>query len=100
MSSLPGYTLEDYLRWNWNLIVVGQPDANPSLRMAEALGVKTNRTTLTPEQFASYVQQYEPYREQVEQRLQDFDDETQSWRDYAGCAFDFLPELIPNAEVL
>ena len=35
---------------------------------------------------------FEQYREQVEDRLFDFEDDEMSWRSYAGYAFDFIPE--------
>lgn len=92
MSSLPGCSLEAFLMWNYNLIVDGDGSANPSLQIAEAIGTATQRRVpLTNEQFAPLVALYEPYRDQVERRLADFDEENQSWRNYAGSNFDFLP---------
>ena len=59
MSSIPGYTLEEYMEWNyWGCV---------------------------PEECAKL---YEPHREAIEYWLSDFDEETQNWRDYApGCPF-------------
>lgn len=92
MSSLPGHTLEAFLMWNYDLIVGGDASANPSLQIAEAVGTATKRRPeLTTEQFAPLVALYEPYRAMVESRLDQFDSDTQSWRDYAGHGFDFLP---------
>jgi len=52
MSEIPGYTLEEYVEWNHGFI-------NPEL-----------------------LSKYEPYREDIENWLDDFDEETQSWRGY------------------
>lgn len=98
MSSLPGLTLESYVAWNHDLIVNGDGTSNPSLEIAEAMGVKTRRRSVTAEQFAPMIALYEPYREQVENRLVDFD-EDKSWRDYASFCFDFIPDsLFADAE--
>lgn len=88
MSSLPGYTLEAYLMWAYNLTVEDQPDANFSLALATAIGNIQPRRHLTTAEFAVIVARFEQWREQVEQRLEDFDEENQSWRGYAGCTFD------------
>lgn len=92
MSSLPGYTLEDFLMWNYDLIVDDDGGANPSLQIAEACGVQTRRKRITGAQFAPLVAMFEPYRDKVEWRLGDFDEENMSWRDYAGYSFDFIPD--------
>lgn len=97
MSSIPGYELEDYVMWNHDLIVDGKDGANESLRIAEALGTSTRRIRITGAQFAPILALYEPYRGMVEHLLQEFDDENQSWRDYAGCAFDAIPDGISDA---
>lgn len=93
MSSCPGYALEDYLAWNFNVVVEGRGENNPSLDIAEMLGTATRRRdVLTKEDFAPIVKLFEDCRERVECRLQDFDDDRQSWRDYAGACFDDLPD--------
>jgi hypothetical protein len=95
MSSCPGSTLEDFLMWDFDLIVDGNGGANPSLQIAEAVGVQTRRRRLTAEQFAPIVTLFEPHREQVEYKLGSYDeDENGSWRDYAGYAFDFVPRTL------
>lgn len=92
MSSCPGHSLEDYLRWLYNITVADTHDANKSLQIAEALGTSIRvRTNLSVEQFQLLVAFFEDHRELVESRLQDFDEENQSWRGYAGCAFDNIP---------
>lgn len=93
MSSLPGFDLESFLLWNFDLVVDGHDEANISLGLAEALGNIKPRPRMSPEKFAELVAIFEPHREQVEDKLSDFDKETQSWRDYAGYAFDWLPTL-------
>lgn len=93
MSSLPGLTLESYVLWSYDLIVESQPDANFSLAFAEALGKTTRRLVVTEELFKEILEPFEPHREHVENLLLDFDDDTQSWRDYAGACFDFLPDI-------
>lgn len=93
MSSLPGLTLESYVLWNYDLIVESQPDANFSLALAEALGNVSRRPLINDELFKEILEPFELHREHVEELLRDFDEETQSWRDYAGTCFDFLPDL-------
>lgn len=93
MSSLPGLTLESYVLWSYDLIVESQPDANFSLALAEALGKTTRRLVVTEELFKEILEPFEVHREHVENLLLDFDDDTQSWRDYAGACFDFLPDI-------
>lgn len=72
MSSRPGYTLEDFVGWNFDL-ELGDP------------------------RLPAVVAPFEPYRESVERALSDFDDETQSWRDYACGSFDFIPDDVYKA---
>jgi hypothetical protein len=92
MSSQPGLTLEKFLMWDFDLVVDGDATANPSLQIAEAVGtIIAPRPRITSEQFAPVVALFEPYRFDVERRLQDFDNDDGSWRDYAGYAFDFIP---------
>lgn len=93
MSSLPGFSLESFLLWNFDLVVDGQDEANVSLGLAEAIGNIKPRPRMSPEKFAALVAIYEPHRERVEYLLSDFDEETQSWRTYAYYCFDWLPEL-------
>lgn len=98
MSSLPGYTLEDYLAWCYNVSIIGRPESNVSVGMAEMLGTSTlMRPILTEEQFKVLVDMFEPYRKPIQNRLDDFDEDEQSWRDYAGSAFDFLPDILDDA---
>lgn len=97
MSTWPGGKLEDYLMFWYDLIVEENNGANQSLRIIEALGVKTQRITLTEEQFKPIVSLFEPYREQVEIRLNWFNEETQSWRDYCGFPMDDIQEDVCNA---
>lgn len=86
MSSLPGLKLEDYLAWEYDLTVTGQEEANISLGIAEALGtVKKARPTVSQEKFKELVNLHEHLREKIEDLLADFDEDTQSWRDYAQC---------------
>lgn len=93
MSSLPGFTLESFVAWNYDIVVEGQNDPNTSLQIAEALGTATQRRPrLTQEQFAKVVAIFEPHRERVEDRLGYFDEDCQSWRDYAGYSFDFIAD--------
>jgi hypothetical protein len=66
MSSIPGYTLEDFLEDE----LYG---AIPSVEMVALC---------------------EPYRESVEYALDDFDQETQSWRDYSSGVADHIPEKV------
>lgn len=92
MSSLPGLSLEAFLCWQYDITVVGHEEANISLGMAEILGNIPRRPLLTEEQFKTIINLFEPYREQVEDRLLDFEEDEMSWRSYACYAFDFIPE--------
>lgn len=101
MSSLPGLTLESFVMWQWDLIVDGDGSANFSLSMAELLGNKTRRISINKDQFKLILDLYEEYREDVEYKLWDFDEEENSWRDYAGYNFDFIPnEVSDKAEII
>ncbi|MCY1337425.1 hypothetical protein D9M68_18950 [compost metagenome] len=97
MSSLPGYSLEDFVAWQWNLSVIDAPENNVSLGMAEFIGTVAPRPTVTKEQLAKVVSLYEPYRETIEDRLLDFDEEEQSWRSYAEHVDSDVTEEINEA---
>lgn len=85
MSSCPGYKLEDYISWLWDITVEDEPDSNISIGIAEMLGnVQSTRQHLTKGQFAELVTIYEPIRDTIEDVLLDFDEETQSWRMYGS----------------
>lgn len=92
MSSCPGYNLEDYLAWCYDLRVEDQPEANVSLGLAETLGTIRERPILTKVQFNEIVKLFEEYRNEVEDKLLDFDEDEQSWRNYGCYAFEFLPD--------
>ena len=97
MSSYPGRELEDYLMWLYDLVNDEiSDDPNPSLRIAEALGTATTRRPhVSKEQFGQILEVFEPYREQIEYWLSNFDDDTMSWRDYAGYGgIDDLPKEV------
>jgi len=95
MSSLPGYFLEDYIRWEYNLLVEDTSDANKSLAIADVLGTSTQkRLVLNKEEFSELLNIFEPYRETVERLLCDFDEENQSWRGYAGNIDYILPDQL------
>lgn len=91
MSSIPGCKLEEFLAWNYNFLVEGQADPNPSMQAAAAAGVFCPRTCLTKEQFAPLVALAEPYRAAVEGMLEDFNEAAHSWRDYAPCVSLCIP---------
>jgi hypothetical protein len=93
MSSLPGYTLEDFIKWDLNIIVENQSDANFSIKFAECLGlIDFKRPILTELQFKQIISIFEKYRKNVEQKLDDYDEDEQSWRSYAGCNFEFIKD--------
>ncbi len=94
MSSIPGYTLEDFVAWQWNLIVEEQSESNVSLGMAEFFGTVSRRKTLTQTEFKEIISLYLPYRQIIEGRLADFDEETQSWRGYAEVVDLDIPEEV------
>lgn len=93
MSSLPGLDLESFVAWNHNVSVEGRSEANVSIGMAERIGMAANRRpVLTADKFDEMLAFYEPFRGRVENQLTRFDEGSQSWRDYAGYAFDFIPD--------
>lgn len=94
MSSIPGYTLEAFLAWQNNLIVEGEGENNVSRGMAESIGAAVRRPVLSKVQFKPLVAMYEPYREIIEARLMDFNEETQSWRGYAEYVDADVPETV------
>jgi hypothetical protein len=94
MSSIPGLTLESYVMWNHNLVVIGYPNANASLQIADALGINTYRVSLSQAQFDTILAIYEPYRTTVEYLLENFDDNLLSWTDYAGVCFNGVTDTI------
>lgn len=75
MSSIPGYTLEKYVGWLLNLV------------LDESSGERDLQRLTAP---------FEPWRELVESRLLDFDEERHSWRGYAGSAFEFIPDEVTD----
>jgi hypothetical protein len=77
--------------WNYGITVEDETDANKSLGIAEVLGNVKPRNRLTKEQFATLLSYFEPFRDEVEYKLNDFDEENQSWRDYAGAVFEDMP---------
>lgn len=99
MSSLPGLDLEDFVAWNFDLVVEDQGEANPSLGIAEAIGTRKPRPRLTKDQLAAVLALFEPYRERVEAALSAFDEGNQSWRDYAGYSFDYIPDSVYDAAI-
>ena len=88
MSSCPGTTLEAFLMWQHDLVVDGDGSANLSLEIAEAMGQKSNRKHLTASEFAGIVELYEGHRKEIESKLEQFDEDSMSWRDYAGMVFE------------
>lgn len=98
MSTIPGYDLEDYVMWLLDIKVENHSDANESLRIAELLGTSTrNRKILSEKQFEKLIELFEEYRNSVESGLLDYDEETQSWRDYAGFSMeDRIPDSVVN----
>lgn len=86
MSSIPGRSLEDYIAWNYNIVVIGEDENNVSLGLAEAIGTFKPRSRLTKGQFKVILDHFETKRDEIEEGLLDFDEEDHgSWRDY--CSF-------------
>lgn len=96
MSSIPGYTLEMFLLWLWDITVDSKDEANFSVGMAEMLGTVKQRPVMSDVMFNIVVSMYEPYRETIEELLNDFDEETQSWRGYAEVVDMCVPEEVSN----
>lgn len=90
MSSCPGYRMEDYLMWAYDLTVEDQPDANTSLQIAESVGsASKKRRHLNRAEFNMLVFGFERFRDRIEEQLENYDAET-SWRQYASSAFTFV----------
>ena len=95
MSSRPGTKLEDYLLWRYDLTADGDYEPNRSLSIAEALGHRERRFNLNAEQLKELAAIFETWREHVEYLLLDYDEEESgSWRDYAGLCFDFIDDRL------
>lgn len=96
MSSLPGLDLESFLLWEFDLVLDSptQEDANVSASMAEALGKVARRPIVSPEDFQRVLAHFEPHRDTVEDGLSDFDEDTQSWRDYAPGVASRVPDEV------
>lgn len=89
MSHCPGSSLEDWIT-DWHRLVDADKKHGSGWRW-----LYTGQLILTAEQFAELVKIYEPFRAGVEERLQEYNEEENgSWRDYAGYAFDFIPEPV------
>lgn len=98
MSSLPGTDLEAFLAWAYDLVVEDAVDANVSMGIAEMLGTAIkHRPVVSQEKFKELVTIYECDREVVERLLDDFDEDNQSWRDYASCFDDYLTQSSQDA---
>lgn len=96
MSTIPGYTLEKLLMWNYNLIVEGDDTANVSMMIAERIGFADSRRKMISEaQFAPLIALFEPYRENIEYLLEEYSEEDcGSWRDYAQHVCERAPDEV------
>lgn len=94
MSGRPGLTLEDFLAWHYCITVDGDGSSNVSLQLAEALGSVPRRPDITHVDFQQLCDLFEPYRDGVERSLVDFDEESQSWRDYSDNVFAQVPDNV------
>jgi hypothetical protein len=93
MSSLPGFSLESFLLWNYDLTADDSGEANISRGLAEALGTAPqHRQNITQEQLKTLTAMFEHLREIIEARLLDFDEENQSWRDYGAGVCDYISD--------
>lgn len=99
MSSIPGYNLEAFLIWLLDIRVIGEAEANFSVGVAGMFSGEDSRPILTLDQFSPIVALYEPYREMVEDRLLDFDEDTQSWRSYAEHVDTDVPERVGDQAI-
>lgn len=100
MSSRPGLDLQDYVAWMFDVVVQDQADPNFSLAAAELLGTAVCRRRIAQSDFKKVIRLFEPWRVQIEDKLLDFNEDTQSWRDYACYAFDFVPNHLLNLAYL
>jgi hypothetical protein len=92
MASCPGYKLEDYVRYLWSLSVSNE-HADVFQNACYA-----NLRILTDAQFAHMVAIYEMWREHVEEKLADYDEDRHgSFRSY-WAAFYVPDEFDKRAE--
>jgi hypothetical protein len=90
MSHCPGYTLEAYLTYAFDLLV---EEHSTAIRAFYAY-----QKILSPEQFASLVKIFESCREGVESRLDDYmdggEEDHGSWRDWEDNVHGRVPDEI------
>ena len=92
MSHWPGSRLEDFVSDQWRVVV---SDGSSDSWRYNYSGQKI----LSPEQFKNLVALFEPIRDYVERRLDDYsEEESGSWRDYADFAFDIPKEISEQAD--
>lgn len=96
MSSIPGYTLEIFLAWWYRVVVEEVKDGDFNNGMAEMLGTVQPRPRITAKQFAPVVALFEPYREAIENMLDNFDEDNQSWRGYCCFVIDQAPQEVKD----
>lgn len=94
MSHCPGLRLEDWIT-DWHRLVDADGEHGTAIRR-----FYQGQLILSKEQFAELVRIYEPLREEIERRLEEYSEEDcGSWRDWAYYAFDpIVNDLSKKAE--
>lgn len=83
MSYCPGYTLEEWLAYEYSLNVYSDGQLTSDSWRAKYAGQRV----VTHEQFYELLDMFRPHREYVEEKLLDFNEEEQSWRSYNSAVF-------------
>ena len=92
-DTFPGTKLETYVLWSFNAIVntIHTDPSGFNKRMATFLA---QPILLERWQFDIILELFEPYRQQVEQCLCEFDSAYNSWYSYQQFAMVFIPQQI------
>ena len=70
----------------------------PSRELDEAFVEDFYIGPLTEQEIQTVLAAWEPHRSRIENILEDYDSETQSWRDYRNVAFAWLCDLCPLSQ--
>ena len=62
--------------------------------IAERVGAMTPQKRIESILFKEIVKRFDPWRESVESKLEDFNEETQSWRGQSEYVCDIIPEEV------
>ncbi len=96
MSYLPSLELSGLVEWYYRITTLSSPNitvASPIRKANEGEEILLLKQ-VSPEQLADIVKRFDPWKESVEAKLEDFDEETQSWRGQANYICEIVPEEV------